>query len=254
MSQLAGLVGLGIGANAAFKSSPGRQPNAFGGTSTGFRFGTQLDSEGRGVNSFLQRTGSEAQTQFDNRFGRGLSDLDSLRSEVRPGFGRFTDAGVRSIRNARRSALGNIRDQLSRRRVLGSSFGQDTVARANREFGEAEDKVRAQSIIQEIATSSQLLKQESEQIFQGVQRELAELQVAKGLSTDFGSMISKNTQFEQTLEAERIAGQAAFGGSMAGTFLGGSGGGGGSQFSQIRGNTPQNGRTFDSFPKGTFTS
>lgn len=256
MSQIAGLVGLGIGANAAFKDSPGKAVTAHGGTSSGFRFGSQLDGEGRSVNSFLQRTGSNEQKEFDNRFGRGLSDLDSLRSEVRPGFGRFTEAGVRSIRNARKSALGNIRDQLSRRRVLGSSFGQDTVGRTAREFGEAEDKVRAQSILQEIAQTSGLLKQESDQIFKGVQRELQELQIAKGMATDFGNMISESLRFEQGLEAQRIAGQAAFGGALAGQFLGGGGGGGGggSSHAQLFQGTPTNGKTFDSFAKGTFTA
>jgi hypothetical protein len=219
MSALAGLAGLGIGAYSAFRNSPGRQPTAFGGTSPGFRFGTQLDSEGRSVGSFLQRSGSQEQAEFANRFGRGLRDIDALRSEVRPGFGRFTDAAVRSIRNARRSALGDIRDQLARRRVLGSSFGQDAVARASAEFGLAEDKARAGALLNEIATSSQLLEKESQQIFAGVQRELAELQIAKGMAADFGRMIQAGTQFEQKLEANRIAGQAAFGGALAGQFL-----------------------------------
>ena len=56
------------------------------------------------------------------RFPNILSQLSELGAEVRPGFGRFTDAAVEAIRRTKADALGNARQQLQRRRVAGSSF------------------------------------------------------------------------------------------------------------------------------------
>lgn len=241
----AALAGLGIGARNAFRGNPAKGINAFGGTTPGHRFGSQLSADGRSVNSFLERRDTLANREFDARFPRALSDISGLQSEVRPGFGRLTEAAVTGINNARSRAVGNIRDQLSRRRTLGSSFGQDTLARTEREFGEAEVKARAEGVLGEINASSQLIKQEADLIFQGVQRELQELQLGQGFATSMGQLITNNMQFEQQMEANRIAGQAAFGGALAGFGLseGGSGGsgifgGGGSMFpSGVPGNT-----------------
>ena len=43
------------------------------------------------------------------RFPNILSNLADLRAEVRPGFGRFTEAAVEAIRRAKGDALGNAR-------------------------------------------------------------------------------------------------------------------------------------------------
>lgn len=236
MTGFAGLGGLAIGAHAAFRDSPGKGINAFSGSSPGHEFNSQLSADGRSVNSFLQRKDTIANREFDSRFPRALSDISGLKSEVKPGFGRLTDAAMTGINNARSKAVGNVRDQLSRRRTLGSSFGQDTLARTEREFGEAEVKARAEGVIGEINASSALIKQEADLVFRGVQRELTELGMAQQYSTQMGSLITNNMQFEQNMEAQRIAGQAAFGGALAGRFLPdpnslmGAAGGGGSSF------------------------
>lgn len=95
----------------------------------------------------------------------GMRDLISgsarLREEVRPGFGRLTDAAVKTIRNRRDEAVGNLRESLARRRVLGSSFAEDAQARVEAEFADLEERTRAQAIIEEIGLSRDLMATEA---------------------------------------------------------------------------------------------
>lgn len=90
---------------------------------------------------------------------RGLQgDLADLQSQVAPGFGRLTEARVRAIRDARAESIGNIRESLGRRGVLGSSFAQDATARATLAFAQQEEEARAEAIIQEIGLSRQIIQ------------------------------------------------------------------------------------------------
>lgn len=110
------------------------------------------------------------------RRGEGIpGEFANLRSEVRPAFGRITEAAVTAIRNAESRAKGDLKDQLSRRRVLGSSFGSDALIRLEREFGEAEFKTRAQATLAEIATSAQLIQQEFKAILGNLESEMKEI-------------------------------------------------------------------------------
>jgi len=62
-------------------------------------------------------------------------EIGELKSLVAPGFGRLTESGVQAIQDQRRQAVSNLRENLGRRRVLGSSFGADALARTEAEFG-----------------------------------------------------------------------------------------------------------------------
>lgn len=81
----------------------------------------------------------------------------ALRSEVRPGFGRATDSRVAALRAQQRQSVGNLREELSKRRVLGSSFASREVAALNADFAMQEDRIRADAFIDELTASSELL-------------------------------------------------------------------------------------------------
>ena len=83
--------------------------------------------------------------KLSGQFSSGSREFDNLLGKVSPGFGNLTNARVQAIRDAARSSIGNLGDTLSRRRVFGSSFGQDAIARAEAEFGKAEADVRCGS-------------------------------------------------------------------------------------------------------------
>jgi hypothetical protein len=89
------------------------------------------------------------------------SDLATLRGEVRPGFGRLTDARVTAIRDAASESIGNLRDSLARRNVLGSSFANDAVSRTRLAFAKEEERARAEAAIQEIGLSQQLIQEQA---------------------------------------------------------------------------------------------
>ena len=143
------------------------------------------------------------------RGGRILGDIDVLRSEVRPGFGRFTKAAVKTIRSAASRRIGNLRAQFSRRRVSGASFAEGEITSAQLGFAELEERVRTQSLLQEIATTTQLLTQEADLLQREVVNELNELQVATGFAQTMVQAISAQTLLEQRIQAEQIAAAGA---------------------------------------------
>ncbi len=81
----------------------------------------------------------------------------ALRGEVRPGFGRATDSRVTALRAQQRQSVGNLQEELSRRRVLGSSFASREVAALNADFAMREDQIRADAFIDELTASGELL-------------------------------------------------------------------------------------------------
>ena len=143
------------------------------------------------------------------RGGRILGDIDLLRSEVRPGFGRFTKAAVKTIRSAAARRIGDLRAQFSRRRVSGASFAEGEITSARLGFAELEERVRTKSLLQEIATTTQLLQQEAGLLQQEVVNELNELKVAAGFAETMVAAISAQTLLEQEIQAEQIAAAGA---------------------------------------------
>ena len=87
-------------------------------------------------------------------------DIRDLRGEVRPGFGRLTRSRVEELRGLRGRAVGNLREELSRRRVLGSSFAAREIGALESEFARQEDQIRAESFMQEMEATNQLIQQE----------------------------------------------------------------------------------------------
>lgn len=166
-------------------------------------------------------------------FRSQADELQNLRGQVEPGFGRLTDARVNAIENRRRSAVGNLRENLSRRRVLGSSFAQDALARAESEFGQQEAETRAQSFLQELDVTRDLIGREFQARQNAVQTALNELnlqaEVGTQLATQATSALQANAavQTEAALENQRqtlgLVG-AAIGGSSEAFGGGGSSG------------------------------
>ena len=86
--------------------------------------------------------------------------IQGLRAQVAPGMGEVTASRVRALRDASAQAIGNLRDSLGRRGVMGSSFANDAVSRERQAFTQEEASQRAQGKIEEISISSQLFTQE----------------------------------------------------------------------------------------------
>lgn len=148
------------------------------------------------------------------RFPNILSNLADLRGEVRPGFGRFTEAAVESIRRAKFDALGNVRQQLQRRRVQGSSFANAQLAGIEAEFGRQEAVFRGQALLEEIETTFRLIDAEAEVKTRNFQFELAELGVATGAAESLLQVISNQTTIDKIVASKAAEGVGEFGASV----------------------------------------
>ena len=172
------------------------------------------------VSTSLRRLGTPEQQAFSARFPRILSDVDTLRGTIRPGFSDLRKARLAQVANARTAGLGNLRENLARRRVAGSSFANDASIRAEREFGELAAEQEAQSFLEELSANQQLLGFESEQLFNALERELAELGVTANFASSSADLFSRDQMFAANLAAQEAASRGEFFGDILGLALG----------------------------------
>lgn len=137
-----------------FFNTPG-----FTGTFTG-------DKKNRTFNLTRTSETSGLLTDLRSRLGDTTSALRDLRSQVAPGFGDLTQARVKAIRDAGARTVGNLRQELGKRRVAGSSFAEREISATEATFAREEERARAEAKVQEIALTDQLIAQEFDVGFQ----------------------------------------------------------------------------------------
>jgi hypothetical protein len=98
--------------------------------------------------------------------------------------------------------------------VLGSSFGADTISRAEAEFAKEKERVAAESFMQELELTNNLVQQEFTARRGAYQTGLDELnleaQVATALAGKATDILGKNAQIEAQLLAQSHAGAGKF--------------------------------------------
>lgn len=87
------------------------------------------------------------------------SNLTGQLEELRPGFGRLTESRVTAVKSAASKASGNLRTNLAKRDIGGSSFANQQIASVEQDFANEEDRVRAESFIQEQQAQQQIISQ-----------------------------------------------------------------------------------------------
>ena len=218
-----GLAGAFLGGGSGSGAlRPGSIPNIIGG---GLKLQTTAEGD-RGlefrVKSFPFRR--ELVSNIAGIFGRRAQEFGRLRDALGPGFQNVLNERLNAIRNARSRAIGSISENLSQRRVLGSSFGQAAIAQAEREFGEAEATARAQTFLERIDVESQLITQETGAAIDAFNTELGELDTQLGLAAgSLGPLTSAATSLANTnaqLAAAAASGRGQFF-AQAGGALGG---------------------------------
>lgn len=142
------------------------------------------------------------------------SDLKALLPLVDPGFGRLTQTGVNAIQNRARASIGNLRDNLARRRIAGSSFAADALSRAEAEFAQEEANFRAQSFLQELQLKTELINQSAaanaKQFEVAIAQMNFESQVASDVVRTVTDAIKTNATIQANLAAQNAAGQGKF--------------------------------------------
>jgi hypothetical protein len=144
--------------------------------------------------------------------------LSALRGRITPGFSDLRASRLKEIDDARTAAIGNLRENMARRRVQGSSFGQDALARAELEFGQAKEKTAAESLLQELEASNQLIQQEFAarrgQFETGLNDLNLQADVATKLASSATSQLGANARLEAELNAKEQAGKGKFFGDL----------------------------------------
>lgn len=163
-------------------SSPTRGIPSFDLVTPGFGF----NPDSKTGNITFDRT-DETRRVLANLQQAGITTADQLGAlipQVAPGFGKLTEARVNSIRDAASKSIGDLRENLSRRRVLGSSFAQDTLTRAKNEFGKSEGEARAQSFLEELDLTTKLITQRGAVLADTAEKQLSQLNTEFGIASN----------------------------------------------------------------------
>ena len=106
-----------------------------------------------------------------------INDITAQLGRVAPGFGDLTKARVNTIQNAGRASASDLRSNLAKRRVLGSSFADDAMTRNQMDFAQQEEAARAQSFLEEMDLQNQLSTQRLNQ-------QVAQIQTTQAMAID----------------------------------------------------------------------
>ena len=147
------------------------------------------------------------------------SAFRGLRDRVRPGFGELTRTRIDAIRGAGKRAVGNLREELGKRRVLGSTFASREIASEEARFGQLEEQSRAESFLQEVALTSQLIQQEFSASITGVLEILKQLNFETAIGAQLSANTSRLINDNLTSQAEAQSAQQAAGEDFLGTLM-----------------------------------
>lgn len=219
-SLIAPVVGAGVsfGLNKLFGGSSSAQAPLQSFAPAGINAGglsTTFSGGNIGVTPSADRLGFVS--DVSNTFS-GLGDaLGELRSKVAPGISDLRASRLAEIENARTRAIGDLRENLQRRRVLGSSFGADAISRAEAEFGSAKAKVAGETFLQELEASNQLITQQFGAYRSAVQTRLDELNLEANVAATLAGKTTETLGANARLMAQLNALEA----QNAGKFFGG---------------------------------
>ena len=199
-------------------------------SSGGFNFGGRDTITG---GSTAQRLGFVG--DISNLFKSQAGEIRSLRPQVAPGFsalrtalGGVQQARLGQVETSRQRAIGDLRENLSRRRVLGSSFGQDALSRAEAEFSQEKDRItkeigleQAQTTLQELEMTKQLLGEEFNLSRASVQTFLdnmnLEAEIATKLAAGATGALASNAQAQAQILQTQVNNTQEFLTETAGT-------------------------------------
>jgi hypothetical protein len=152
----------------------------------------------------------------------GISDLfrsqantyGNIRGLVSPGFGALTKARVGTLENRGASRLSNLRDNLAKRRVLGSSFGQGQIQSEQRQLDQDIAEVRARSMLEELDLTTGLIEKQYTSDIAAVETILGELnlqaQFGQSLLTGAQTVLANNASIQSQLAVQNAQGFGAF--------------------------------------------
>ncbi len=213
------LLGSGKDSRKAFESlDPSQAVTGFGGGGlsgvfSGGQFQLSSSPERQAAISGLQ-----------SAFTQGAGNLAGLRSTITPGEGLLSNQVGRIFGNVRRKAVGNLRENLARRRILGSSFAADKMSGLEAEIAQQEQTAFAEATFAELDATFKVMQAENQAITQAAEVGLKNLNLEAGLAANMASIVTQvlgNLATEKAqLFKESAIGKGELGTAIAGDIFG----------------------------------
>lgn len=152
--------------------------------------------------------------------GEQADVLRGAAEDLSPAIGRLTDTRRRIMQAERRRTMSDLREQLGRRRISGSSFAADTLARAGAEFGVREAEAQAEGELKQIFAETDMLNRAAEAEIAGIQPALEQLGFETQLGAQLVSNLTNSNQSVQTANAQLAQAHAQGQGELIGSVIG----------------------------------
>lgn len=217
------LIGAAGSAAGGLLGGAGKSSPQINYTPTGFDAGglsAKFTGNGYEVGASADRNNTVG--QISNTFGQQAGDIAGLRGQFAPGFSAMRAAQLSALNNNRSQALGDLRQNLAQRRVLGSSFAQNSIANADQAYQDQISQTMAQSYLQELQVNQSLIQQQYQASVSSFQTKLNEMNLEAGIASDLTSKASSSmaqlANAQAQLDAKSAAGSGQFFGGLGSMF------------------------------------
>ena len=160
---------------------------------------------------------------LQSTFGQAASAFGNLAQTVAPGFSQFRQAGLSQLANTQAGNISNLTQNLAQRRVLGSSFANASLSQANADYAQNQANFVAQSYLQELQASQQLIQQEfaakTSEFKVGLDQMNLEASLAASLSTSASSSMNQIATAQAQLDEKNAEANASGFGKILGLGL-----------------------------------
>ena len=149
---------------------------------------------------------------LQSTFQQQANAYGALANTVQPGFSQLRRAGLNQINTQQQATTSNLRDNLAQRRVLGSSFGNASISNSDAEFAQQKANFTAQSYLQEVSTSQQLIQQQYQAATQsyaaGINQMNFDTGIAAQLTSQASSAMANMAQAQASIDQKQALSQA----------------------------------------------
>jgi hypothetical protein len=140
--------------------------------------------------------------QLQSTFGQQASDLAALRGTVAPGFSQFRQAGLSDIATQGQASVSNLRDEMAKRRILGSSFANSQISQANADIEKARSDFIAQSYLQELSASNSLIQEQYQAATSGFKVGIDQMNFEAGIAAQLTQSANETMSKVATAQAQ----------------------------------------------------
>lgn len=209
-----GLISRALGPSGAERRAGEFVPVGF--NTPGLNADVSRSSVGITRSSGLQENLDTLRRTLNNR----ASAFAGLRSRVSGAVGEVTQSRVDAIRSAGLRTVGNLREELARRRVGGSSFAQREIASTEAMFGREEERAAAEGKLTELGLTAEFLNEEFASSIQAVTSLVDQFNFESDLAARIGGAASAAINSANVAAAELSAQRRQGAGELFGTLLG----------------------------------